>query len=60
VYAVYGGVFIVLSYAWGWALDGDRPDMGDWVGAAIAVAGVLVAWFWPRKVVLDSIPVATV
>ncbi|GAX76832.1 hypothetical protein CEUSTIGMA_g4278.t1 [Chlamydomonas eustigma] len=48
VYAVYGGVFIVLSYLWGWALDGDRPDVGDGVGASIAIAGVAVAWFWPR------------
>jgi hypothetical protein len=47
-YAVYGGVFIALSYAWGWAVDGDRPDTGDWVGASIAVAGVALAWFWPR------------
>lgn len=28
VYAVYGGFFIVLSYLWGWALDGDQPDIG--------------------------------
>ncbi len=33
---------------WGWAVDGDRPDTGDWSGAAIALAGVAVAWFWPR------------
>lgn len=49
VYAVYGGVFIILSYAWGWAVDGDKPDTGDWVGAAIALAGVGVVWFWPRQ-----------
>ncbi|PNH03217.1 hypothetical protein TSOC_010722 [Tetrabaena socialis] len=48
VYAVYGGIFIGMSYGWGWAVDGDRPDRGDWVGAAIALAGVSVAWFWPR------------
>jgi drug/metabolite transporter superfamily protein YnfA len=48
VYVVYGGVFILLSYLWGWLVDGDRPDVGDWVGAGIAIAGVLVAWFWPR------------
>lgn len=29
VYAVYGGVFIVLSYLWGWLLDGDKPDIGE-------------------------------
>jgi small multidrug resistance family-3 protein len=49
VYAVYGGFFIILSYAWGAALDGDRPDAGDWAGAALATAGVLLAWFWPRR-----------
>lgn len=48
VYAVYGGFFIALSYLWGWAVDGVRPDTGDWVGTGIAVAGVLVAFFWPR------------
>ena len=39
VYAVYGDVFIVLSYLWGWALDGERPDVGDCVGAAVALGG---------------------
>jgi small multidrug resistance family-3 protein len=47
-FAVYGGFFIVLSYVFGWALDGVRPDVGDWVGSSIALAGVLVALFWPR------------
>ncbi len=28
IYAVYGGFFIILSYLWGWAADGDRPDTG--------------------------------
>ena len=27
-FAVYGGFFIVYSYAWGWLLDGERPDTG--------------------------------
>lgn len=49
VYAVYGGVFILLSYAWGWAVDKERPDLGDWIGTGLAVAGVALAWFWPRK-----------
>lgn len=48
VYAVYGGFFILLSYLWGWAVDKVRPDTGDWVGTAIAVVGVLIAFFWPR------------
>lgn len=28
IYAVYGGFFILLSYFWGWAVDGVRPDLG--------------------------------
>ena len=48
VYAVYGGFFIVLSFLAGWWLDGTRPDSGDAVGGAIALAGVLVIMFWPR------------
>lgn len=48
IYAVYGGFFIVLSYLWGWAVDGVEPDVGDWVGGGIALVGVLIAWFWPR------------
>jgi small multidrug resistance family-3 protein len=48
IYAVYGGFFIVLSFLWGWLLDGDRPDWGDVVGGAISLAGVLLILFWPR------------
>ena len=48
VYAVYGGIFIAMAYGWGWLVDGDKPDTGDIVGAVIAVAGVMLAWFWPR------------
>eukprot|EP00884_Botryococcus_braunii_P013138 jgi/Botrbrau1/21825/Bobra.0190s0040.1 len=49
VYAVYGGFFIILSYLWAWALDGDKPDTGDWIGSGVALGGVLLAYFWPRK-----------
>lgn len=48
VYAVYGGFFIILSYAWGWIFDGDAPDLGDWLGSTIALGGVMLALFWPR------------
>lgn len=48
VYAVYGGVFVFMSYGWGWILDGDKPDIGDIIGACVAVAGVAVCWFYPR------------
>jgi small multidrug resistance family-3 protein len=48
VYAVYGGFFIVLSILWGWYFDGNRPDLPDVIGAAIALVGVCVMMYWPR------------
>ncbi|MBD1825368.1 YnfA family protein [Cyanobacteria bacterium FACHB-DQ100] len=47
-YAAYGGVFIVLSIAWGWIVDRVRPDYYDWLGGAIALMGVLVMMYAPR------------
>ena len=49
VYAAYGGFFILLSFCWAWALDGERPDRWDLIGSAIAVAGVCLIMFMPRK-----------
>jgi len=48
IYAIYGGFFIVLSFLFGWALDGDKPDLGDVVGGSIALVGVFLVMFWPR------------
>jgi small multidrug resistance family-3 protein len=48
VYAAYGGFFIVLSFLWGWAVDGDLPDRFDVIGAAISLTGVLIVMYWPR------------
>ena len=48
VYAVYGGVFIVMALFWGWRVDGVRPDRYDFIGASIALFGVLVMMYWPR------------
>ena len=48
IFAVYGGFFIVLSYLWAYVFDGTRPDIGDYIGASIALTGVSIAWFWPR------------
>ena len=48
VYAVYGGFFILGSFLWGWAADGARPDMVDWVTTGVCMAAVLATFFWPR------------
>lgn len=48
VYAAYGGWFVVLSLAWGWAVDRIRPDASDLVGGLICLVGVAVIMYWPR------------
>ena len=48
VYAIYGGFFIVLAFAWARRFDAYLPDLGDLIGASIALFGVLVIMLWPR------------
>jgi small multidrug resistance family-3 protein len=50
VYAAYGGVFIVLSLAWGWVVDGHRPDRWDYLGGALCVFGMALIMYGPRSV----------
>ena len=49
VYAAYGGMFIILSLLWGWALDGTRPDRFDVVGALLCLGGVSIIMYAPRS-----------
>lgn len=49
VYAAYGGVFVVLSILWGWKVDKIVPDRFDIIGGMIALVGVLIIMYWPRK-----------
>ncbi|WP_100183287.1 YnfA family protein [Candidatus Nitrosotenuis aquarius] len=49
IYAAYGGVFIVMSVMWGWLIDGTQPDNYDVIGAIIAIIGVLIIYYYPRK-----------
>ncbi len=49
VYATYGGIFIVMALIWAWKVDGFRPDKWDLIGAAIALLGVCVIMYMPRK-----------
>lgn len=50
VYAAYGGIFIVLSIAWGVIFDGWRPDRFDLIGAGIALVGVILI-MWGRNLI---------
>jgi small multidrug resistance family-3 protein len=49
VLAGYGGIFIAGSLAWGMLMDGFRPDRWDYIGSAIALAGVAVLMYAPRN-----------
>jgi small multidrug resistance family-3 protein len=49
VYAAYGGVFIVLSLAWGWGIDGHRLDRWDFLGGALCVFGMALIMYGPRS-----------
>jgi small multidrug resistance family-3 protein len=49
VYAAYGGIFIVLSLLWGWKVDKVLPDRFDLIGGLIALLGVCIIMYWPRR-----------
>jgi small multidrug resistance family-3 protein len=42
-------VFIVLSLAWGWTVDGHRPDRWDYLGGALCVFGMALIMYGPRS-----------
>jgi small multidrug resistance family-3 protein len=48
-YAAYGGIFIMLSLLWGWVVDRVVPDKFDLLGGWIALLGVLIIMYTPRR-----------
>lgn len=49
IYAAYGGFFIILSFLFGWAVDGNKPDRGDIIGGCVCMVGAGLIYFWPRS-----------
>ena len=47
-YAAYGGVYIVSSLAWLWAVEGIRPDRWDLIGSTLCLTGAAIIFFSPR------------
>jgi small multidrug resistance family-3 protein len=48
VFAAYGGIYIVASLGWLWAVEEIRPDRWDVTGAALCIAGAAVILWGPR------------
>ncbi len=49
-YAAYGGVFVVMSLAWGAVVDRVTPDRYDVIGATVCLLGVAIIMYAPRPV----------
>jgi small multidrug resistance family-3 protein len=47
-YAAYGGIYIVASLGWLWAVESVKPDRFDAIGAAICLLGAAIILFGPR------------
>jgi small multidrug resistance family-3 protein len=47
-YAAYGGIYILASLIWMWAVEGSRPDRCDAIGAVLCISGGMVILFGPR------------
>ncbi|MFG1429962.1 YnfA family protein [Xanthobacter sp. V2C-8] len=47
-FAAYGGIYILSSLVWMWAVEGVRPDRWDAAGALLCLAGAAVIVFGPR------------
>jgi small multidrug resistance family-3 protein len=49
IYAAYGGIFIVMAVICGSIFEGIAQDRFDIIGAAIALVGVAIIFYMPRK-----------
>ena len=47
-YAAYGGVYIMASLLWLWAIEGIVPDRWDALGAGICLGGAGIILWAPR------------
>lgn len=49
IYATYGGIFIVMALLWGLIFEGAVPDIYEIIGAIIAMVGIIIIFYAPRK-----------
>lgn len=48
-YAAYGGVYVATAIVWMWAVEGQRPDRWDVIGASVVVVGMVIIVLGPRS-----------
>lgn len=48
IYAIYGGIYIVVSLGWLWVVEGARPDRWDVLGSLVCLAGAAIILWAPR------------
>ncbi len=49
IYAAYGGVFIAMALLWGMLFENVIPDFYDILGAIIAIVGIVIIFYVPRR-----------
>jgi small multidrug resistance family-3 protein len=49
IYASYGGIFIVMALLWSLIFEGAVPDIYDIIGAIVAIVGIIIIFYAPRK-----------
>ena len=49
IYVAYGGVFIVMALLWGMLFENVIPDFYDILGAIIAIVGIVIIFYVPRR-----------
>lgn len=47
-FAAYGRIYIISSLAWMWAVESNRPDRWDVLGAAVCLIGAAIILYAPR------------
>lgn len=47
-YAAYGGIYILASLLWLWAVEGRIPDRWDAIGGGLAIIAAAIILFGPR------------
>lgn len=48
-YAVYGGIYIIASLFWLWAVENKSPDHWDLIGALVCLIGAGIILLGPRS-----------